>query len=593
MTRRITSRIRASIGRVGTSVVAATILVGGLLAGGATAEPSRHHRGFDEPYSRFAPPGTRLRPARPEEAGLNTAEIATMLEKLRGFLEPQGEGRPLYPGAVVLAARDGKVVVREAMGMAVRYADKEGTELPADQQVPMTTDTIFDMASVSKLFTSIVVMQQVERGLVDLEAPVASYLPEFAANGKDDITVRQLLTHTSGLPSWMRLWRPYPDKEARIAAVLQVTPQAPPDTRYTYSDLNLITLGVLVEKVTGEPLDVLVREGITEPLGMSDTGYNPPESTLHRIAPTEFESDPPRGMVRGSVHDENAWSLGGVAGHAGIFSTADDMAKLCQAILAGGRYQGARVLGKDSVKAMLTDYNAAFPGHAHGLGFDLDQRFYMGALTGPSTAGHTGFTGTSVVIDPLSRSFVVLLTNRVHPDRAWSSVNVARRVVADGIARALDVTPRRGRTAWFSGTRDGSTATLTVPVTFRGGDTRLAFDMFVDSETTDVLTLELSRDDGATWEPVPFVAWSRGRLSEHDDGRIFGFTGRHWQHGFAELDEKAGAGLLRWRYVTDPEFQGRGVYLDGISVVDRRGVLLDGEREPERFTPVGWSLATR
>ena len=567
------------------------LLAGAVLASSAVPAQAGRHRGFDQPYDGFAPSHTRLVSAPPEEAGLNAAEIDAMVTDLRAGLLPQGESvPPLYPGAVVLAARNGKVVVHEALGHAVKYADAVGTELPPEQQVPMRRDTIFDMASVSKLFTSIVVMQQVERRRVDLDAPVASYLPAFGANGKETITVRQLLTHTSGLPAWMRLWRPYPDKDARIQAVLDVVPQTPPDTQYVYSDLNLITLGVLVEKVSGQPLDELVRKGITQPLHMDDTGYNPPASKLSRVAATEFESDPERGMVRGSVHDENAWSLGGVAGHAGIFSTADDLAVLAQAMLNGGTYDGRSVLPRKSVEQMLTDYNGGFPGHAHGLGFELNQRFYMGALAAPTTAGHTGFTGTSVVLDPLSRSFVILLTNRVHPRREWSNISPVRRAIAGRVAHALAVSPRRGKTAWFAGRQDATTATLTLPVALRSDLTRLGFDLFVDSETTDLLTLEQSRDAGATWEPVPFVISSRGRVSQHD-GSISGFAGRRWQQASAELEGPPGQIQLRWRYVTDATQQGRGVYVDDVRLGDGDGVVFDGERDPARFQPAGWTEA--
>ena len=188
--------------------------------------------------------------------------------------------------------------------------------------------------------------------------------------------------------------------------MLDVAPTSTPGTTYVYSDLNLITLGVLLERQTGSSLDRLVAQRITGPLGMKDTGYNPDPSLKPRIAATEFQSAPARGMVWGEVHDENAWSLGGVAGHAGVFSTAQDMAVLSQAMLNGGTYGGDRILSPSSVEAMTTNYNVAFPDDAHGLGFELDQRWYMSGLSGPRTAGHTGYTGTSVVIDFASRSFV-------------------------------------------------------------------------------------------------------------------------------------------------------------------------------------------
>ena len=165
---------------------------------------------------------------------------------------------------------------------------------------------------------------------------------------------------------------------------------------------------------------------------MGDTGYNPTDK--ERTAATEYQTAPPRGLVWGEVHDENAWSLGGVAGHAGVFSTADDLAVLAQALLNGGTYRGHRILDRKSVELLVTNFNEAFPGDAHGLGFELDQRWYMDALSGPRTAGHTGYTGTSIVIDFDSRSFAILLTNRVHPSREWGSNNQARREWAHGLA---------------------------------------------------------------------------------------------------------------------------------------------------------------
>ncbi len=312
-------------------------------------------------------------------------------------------------------------MTREASGYSLRYADGAGTELPREQWIPTRDDTIFDMASVSKLFTSILVVQQVERGAIRLEEPVASYLPAFAAQGKGAITVRQLLTHTSGPKSWMPLYSAWPDKASRIQAVMDVAPTSPPGTTHLYSDLNLITLGALLERQTGQELDQLVRERITTPLAMKDTGYNPDPSLKPRIAATEFQATPPRGMVWGEVHDENAWSLGGVAGHAGIFSTAHDMAVLAQTMLNGGTYAGHRILSADSVRKMTTNYNTAFPGDSHGLGFELDQRFYMGGLSSPSTAGHTGYTGTSIVIDTMSRSFAIVLSTASTPAAAGAA----------------------------------------------------------------------------------------------------------------------------------------------------------------------------
>jgi CubicO group peptidase (beta-lactamase class C family) len=546
---------------------------------------------YDRPQDGFAPGWTRLMRSTPERAGLDPAPIEDVLAAVEGWTGPSPEDDdPLYAGAVTLLAHHGKVVAREATGWALRYADGEGTELPRDQWIRMRTDTIHDMASVSKLFTSIVVMQQVEAGLVDLDAPMASYVPEFAENGKEAVTVRQLLTHTSGLPSWLPLWSDYPDPESRIHGALTAELEAPPGTRYEYSDLNLIGLGVLAERVTGATLDELVADGITEPLAMVDTGYNPDPALKPRIAATEFQATPDRGMVHGEVHDENAWSLGGVAGHAGVFSTADDLARLAQALLNGGTYAGERILSRDSVEQMITNFNGDFPGDDHGLGFELNQRWYMAGLASPRTAGHTGYTGTSLVIDFPSRSFAILLTNRVHPSRSWSSATAARHAVAQAMALALAVRPWRGRDAWFSGTADATNVTLDAPLTVPAGGGRLSFRLFVDAEETDWFYLERSIDGGATWTRVPFEVRDRGQVTP-TRGSYTNSGDRRWVEARAELD--AGGQLLRWRYASDPAYTGRGVYVDAVRAVGGGRVLLDGERDPEVFVPSGWRLARR
>ncbi|MGW7685473.1 serine hydrolase [Kribbella sp. NPDC054772] len=544
---------------------------------------------FDHPYAGYAPKTTLLRDATPAKAGLDPAPIDAALSQVAAWTQPSGTAKPLYAGAVTLLGHDGNIVTRTATGQAVKYADGQGTELPANEQIPMRTDTIFDMASVSKLFTSIVVLQLVEKSKVDLDAPIATYIPEFAENGKETVTVRQALTHTSGFPSWLPLWSTGKTPEERLHLALTAKLQDPPGTKYLYSDLNLIALGELAHRVTGKPLDKLVADGITKPLQMRDTGYNPDPKKKPRIAATEFQSSPPRGMVWGSVHDENAWSLGGVAGHAGVFSTADDMAVLAQTFLNGGSYRGARILKESSVTAMITNFNQGFPGNDHGLGFELNQRWYMGGLSGPRTAGHTGYTGTSIVIDFDSRSFAILLTNRVHPSRNWGSNNPARRAVAQGLALALGVGPRHGKDSWFSGTTDNATSTLSTKVVVPLGGAKLAFDLFVDTEDTDLLYLETSTD-GSTWTKVPFTVRDRGSMVD-TDGSISGSGDRHWHQVTAELG--AGQRIVRWRYTSDPLYQGRGVYVDGVKITSANGVLLDGEHTPESFTATGWRLSRR
>ncbi|MEV8438894.1 serine hydrolase domain-containing protein [Actinosynnema sp. NPDC051121] len=531
------------------------------------AHADRRDARFDQPHDGWA--SSVLRTGTPEHVGLDPAPLNAALAQLERYTVPDATGHPLYAGAVTLFAHDGVVVTHQPTGWAVRYADAAGTELPEAQRVPMAQDTIFDLASISKLFTSIVVMRQHELGRFGLDDPVARHLPEFGVNGKESITVRQLLTHTSGLVAWLPLWSQYPDVPSRIKAVMETTPRSAPGTTYLYSDLNLITLGLLAEKWSGKKLDELVRDDITGPLGLVDTGYNPPTAKLDRVAATEYQAG--RGIIRGTVHDENAWSLGGVAGHAGVFSTARELAVLGQAILNGGTYAGRRILREDTVELMLTDFNQAFPGNSHGLGFELDQRWYMGALTSPRAAGHTGYTGTTLVLDPLSRSIAILLTNRVHPSRNWGSINPARRAAADGLARALAVRPRHG-TAWTPESDGGTLTTRDLPQ--RSGRQALSFWAFVDLDPGDKVVVEAT-GDGSAWREV---------------GVLAGYGERRWRK--VELDVESAA-KFRWRYVRGTGYGGRGVYVDDVRVTDERGVALDAEREPAGLHPEGWRAADR
>jgi CubicO group peptidase (beta-lactamase class C family) len=524
--------------------------------------------------------------------GLDPAPLDAAWRAIEGHTEPQATGRPLYPGAVLSFGHQGRVVLTRATGYSRLYADGAGTRLPEADRIATRTDTIYDLASVSKLFTSIVVMPQVEVGRVDLDAPVARYLPEFTEHSaaspydKSGVTVRQLLTHTSGFPAFLPLWRDHPDPASRLRAAVTADLTAEAGSRYLYSDLNLITLGVLATRITGRPLDLLVREGITEPLRMRDTGYNPTDRARRdRIAATEFQAVPDRGMVWGEVHDENAWSFGGVAGHAGVFSTARDLGILAQTMLNGGTYDGKRILRAGSVQQMITNENTEFATNAHGLGFELDQRWYMGGLSSLRTAGHTGYTGTSLVIDFASRSFVILLTNRVHPSRSWGSVNPARVAAAQGLAESLAVRPREGRTAWFSQTANARTATLTVPVPAAPRPLRLSWQQFTDTEASDPLTLQVS-GDGTTWTTLPH------RLGTESIDGPYAISGvRRWQPASAEVP--AGTTAVRWTYVQDAALSGRGIYLDGITLRDGRRVVLDTERQAERVSADGWTPAGR
>ncbi|MEU0840296.1 serine hydrolase domain-containing protein [Streptomyces sp. NPDC005962] len=337
---------------------------------------------------------------------------------------PEGE-RPWCAGAVVAAGTGAGPLAEGAFGWAVRYAAYD-RELPPGQRVPMRADTVFDLASLTKLFTAIVAVASLERGELALDAPVASYAPECTAAADHGITVRQLLTHRSGLVPELPLYDCDGD-EARWARLYAEPPGAPPGTVRRYSDLNLLLLQRVLERVTGRPLDGLVHDRITGPLAMASTRFRPPASWLPRIAATEDQRRPwgklDRGMLRGVVHDENAYALGGVAGHAGLFSAAADLAVLCRTLLAGG----GPVLSPASVDLMLT---------APGLGFEVDQPWFMGELAGGGAAGHTGFTGTSLVLDRSRDRYLILLANTVHPRRRPGDSS-PRAAAATALARVL------------------------------------------------------------------------------------------------------------------------------------------------------------
>ncbi|WP_019067269.1 serine hydrolase domain-containing protein [Streptomyces hokutonensis] len=369
----------------------------------------------------------RLRSDTPERAGLDPGELRHLIREVHDLTTGD---RPWAAGTVVVAGRGPVIAVEEAAGWAVRYSayDPEtdaGVELPPSSRVPTTVDTPFDLASLTKLFTSVAAMQQIERGTLGIDARVGAYLPDFRAAARHDITVRQLLTHTSGLRPELPLYDCADDAE-RLAMLRAEAPVREPG-EYLYSDLNLLLLQFVLERVSGRTLDVLVHDGITRPLGMTSTDFGPcPDA-----AATEDQRRPwakaDRGMLRGVVHDENAWALGGVAGHAGLFSTGRDLAVFCRTLLAGGSYGPARILGADFVELMLTP---------PGLGFAVDQAWFMGELAGRGAVGHTGFTGTSLVLDPGTDTFLVLLANTVHPRRRGADSG-PRAAAGTRVARAV------------------------------------------------------------------------------------------------------------------------------------------------------------
>ena len=301
----------------------------------------------------------------------------------------------------------------------------------------MTLDTVFDLASLSKpvgCATSIMLLA--ERGKLNVADPVAKHLPAFAASGKQDITIEQLLLHRGGLIADNPISDYQHGPEEAMKRVMNLSPVVKPGTKFIYTDVGYIVLGEVVRVVSGKPLDEFARDEIFAPLRMVDTGYRPADSVKPRVAPTERREK--RWMI-GEVHDPRAYALGGVAGHAGLFGTADDLARYCRMILGGGQLDGTRLLSEQTVREMTTPRPMPDGSDVRTYGFDVDtsyssprgERFPRG-----TSFGHTGFTGTMFWMDPASKAFVILLTNSVHPD-GRGSVLALRRYVSTAVAEQL------------------------------------------------------------------------------------------------------------------------------------------------------------
>ncbi|GAL96501.1 beta-lactamase [Acetobacter tropicalis NRIC 0312] len=302
----------------------------------------------------------------------------------------------------------------------------------------MTWDTVFDMASLTKpMITALAVMQLVEKGLVDVDAPVARYLPQFAAGGKEQITVRLLLTHFSGLQPDLPRHPDWWGKAAATERVMQAVPKQPPGSGFIYSDLNFIALGLLVEKITLQTLNVYAQKNILAPLDMVQSGFLPPASLQARIAPTQYDEH--GHMLRGVVHDPTARRMDGVAGNAGLFSTADDVTRYAQALLdkRAGR-PSPFPLTRATLLCMTTPQQPAGQKSLRGFGWDIASPYATprGDRLSRTSFGHTGFTGTSLWIDPDNDCYVFILTNRVHPNGGHSVVHL-RHDVATAVGDAL------------------------------------------------------------------------------------------------------------------------------------------------------------
>jgi uncharacterized protein YbbC (DUF1343 family)/CubicO group peptidase (beta-lactamase class C family) len=320
------------------------------------------------------------------------------------------------PGAVVLVGRGDTIVFEKAYGRRAVVPSAE----------PMSLDTIFDLASLTKVVaTTTAVMQLVEQGRIRLNDTVASHIPGFARHGKNGITIRHLLTHVSGLRPDVDL-HPWEGYQTAIDLALEEVPTSAPGERFVYSDINFFLLGDIVARVSGMPLDEYTRRHVFEPLGMTDTGFNPPADKRARIAPTERCAidagypcnTPDAPHLRGVVHDPTARRMGGVAGHAGLFGTARDLSRFARMLLAGGSLGSARVMSPATVAKIASPATPESLSSVRGLGWDIDTSFSSnrGELFPIGSYGHTGFTGTSIWIDPYSHGYVIFLSSRLHPD---------------------------------------------------------------------------------------------------------------------------------------------------------------------------------
>ena len=312
------------------------------------------------------------------------------------------------PGAVLLVGHEGKVVYRKAYGKRALVPRPEA----------MTLDTVFDCASLTKVVaTTASLMKLFEEGRFRLNDKITDYIPEFQG-GKSEITLRQLFTHFSGLQPDVPLTPPWNGYDTGVQLACTFKVGGPPATRWVYSDINFILLGELVHRLSGKTLDDYARENIFLPIGMKESMFQPPASLVPRIAPTErwpVKTGPP---LRGVVHDPTARNMGGVAGHAGLFSTADDLARFCQMMLNGGELDGVRLFSPLTVAKFTEPQTPPDQPILRGLGWDIDSPHSgnRGELFPIGSYGHTGFTGTSLWIDPLTQTYVILLANSVHPN---------------------------------------------------------------------------------------------------------------------------------------------------------------------------------
>jgi serine-type D-Ala-D-Ala carboxypeptidase len=334
-----------------------------------------------------------------------------------------------FPGAVLAVGHGGSLIAMKAFGGLEWHKGARRTQ----------TDTIFDLASVSKVVgTTTAAAILCEKGLLSLDGLVIDYLPEFACKpGHERVTIRHLLAHSSGMHAQRRFYLETQNRAELLTRLFGLDLLSEPGELAVYRDYNMMLLGEIIERISDQGLDRFLEKKVFAPLGMKDTLYNPPKRLRVRIAPTEFDGAMRKRMVRGEVHDENCFILGGVCGHAGLFSTAPDLAIFAQMMLNRGIYRGKRILKSETVD-LFTARQLSPAGTTRGLGWGVPHGSFAGELASPKAFTHTGFTGTSLCIDPERDAFIVLLTNRVHPTRANQKFIDARVGIHTEVLTALD-----------------------------------------------------------------------------------------------------------------------------------------------------------
>jgi len=332
----------------------------------------------------------------------------------------------VFPGAIAVVGTRDRVLLERGAG----HLDWVPSPAPDGS-------TLWDIASLTKVVAlTTAVMQLTEQGKIELDAPVGSYLPEFTGSGKERVTVRQLLTHSSGLPAWRPLFREATTPDSALALVFATLLDTVPGTRMVYSDLGAILLGQLVVRVSGEPFDRYVQTRILAPLGMRDTQFRPPRGLWERVAPTEVDTVYRKRHVRGEVHDENAYALGGVSSHAGLFSSARDLARFARMLLNGGTLDGVAIVAPATIAEFTRVQDSALSHRA--LGWETPNgRNSGGHLLSRRAFGHTGFTGTSLWVDPENDVFILLLSNRVNPTRERTGIAAVRVALADAVLTVI------------------------------------------------------------------------------------------------------------------------------------------------------------